>query len=354
MPQNQRVIYHPLGMGERIKRIVLQDERIKPFDLTELIGRPVIIFYFLDIKRKECRHELTLIQDNIDAFRNLGVSVIGMSVNTAVDLYDGARELKLLFPLLSDPELIGATDLGLAHVTKVGPKEAVEVHRSTLILDATLRVRQLYFPNDVKDHIQFLIAELPKILPENVPYITKPHAPVLQIPHIFEPALCKEIKLRKEISPSLLAMIDHRLKERVVPELVKAMFFRPSGREIPRIIKQSSEIDLPSKPVRMHTLIGKERSRYVIVIALNDHDYEGGGFSFPEYGRACYSPSMGDGIVYSTLLLQEELMVSKGEAWFLQSFFYTDRDDALTEALQKLQTGFYGTKEKDGPVDPVF
>ena len=47
--KKQDWIFVPKNVGERLPRIVLQDERFKSFDLNHLIGKPVVLFYFLNI-----------------------------------------------------------------------------------------------------------------------------------------------------------------------------------------------------------------------------------------------------------------------------------------------------------------
>ena len=354
--KKQDWIIRPKNTGERLPRLVLQDERFKSFDLNHLIGKPVVLFYFLSIHHPFCVELLNIIQSKIHQFREKGVAIIAISPNAAIDLYEGAKKLNLVFPLLADPEFQAAKALGIALIANVGPKEAIEVRRSTFILDSTLRIRKQYSPKETKSHVLQILEELETELPEMQAYLVKAHAPVLWIPDVIEPGLCKEIVSRNNLESPFNSYIDKRLYERVVPEVLKAFYFKPKKRKTPSIEIYSPHNQGPSKLLRVHAQESEITYQYVMMISLNtpDEDYIGGGLCFPEYSLGIYKATLGSAIVYSTFLLQERLPVISGKAIMLMSYFYDEETTLFDNTKRELNTGVSNKPVSSDPNDPVF
>lgn len=353
--KKQDWIFTPKNRGERLPRIVLQDERFKSFDLNHLIGKPVVVFYFLSIHHPFCLELLKIIQIKINFFRERGVSVVGISPNSSIDLYESAKKLNILFPLLADPEFQAAKALGIVLTAQAGPKEAIEVRRATLVLDSTLRIRKQYYPKQTNAHVEQVLNELTEILPENQPYLVQRHAPVLLIPDVIEPGLCNEIASRKNLAQPFNSYIDKRLYERVVPEVLKAFYFKPKKRKIPKISVYGPATQGPTKLFRVHAQEHEAPYQYVIVIALSAPDaYKGGGICFPEYSLGIYKPHLGEAMVYSTFLLQQILPVISGEALMLTSYFYDEESAVFDTTKHQINTGMASKPLSHKPNDPIF
>ncbi len=353
--KKQDWIFSPKNIGERLPRIVLQDERFKPFDLNHLIGKPVVVFYFLSIHHPFCLELLKIIQSKINQFREKGMAVVGISPNSSIDLYDCSKKLNLLFPLLSDPEFEAAKALGIVLTAKAGPKEAIEVRRTTMILDSTLRIRKQYYPKQTNAHVVQILDDLSVVLPENISYSVKTHAPVLFIPNVIEPGLCHEIVVRKNLDQPFHSYIDKRLYERVVPEMLKAFYFKPQKRKEPILSVYTPSNQGPTKLFRVHAKEHQAPYQYVIVIALTAPDeYSGGGICFPEYSLGVYRPKLGEAMVYSTFLLQEILPVISGQAVMLTSYFYDEQGNVFNTTKEQINVGVGNQPISKEPTDPIF
>lgn len=353
--KKQDWVFAPKNMGERLPRIVLQDERFKSFDLNHLIGKPVVMFYFLSIHHPFCLELLNIIQSKINQFREKGVAVIGVSPNSSIDLSDCAKKLNLLFPLLSDPEFEAAKALGIVLTAKAGPKEAIEVRRATIVVDSTLRIRKQYYPKQTNAHVEQILNDLPAVLPENNPYLVKAHAPVLFIPNVIEPGLCHELAARKKLEHPFDSYIDKRLYERVVPEMLKAFYFKAQKRKEPIISVYTPNNQGPTQLFRVHAREYQAPYQYVIVIALNAPDeYKGGEICFPEYSLGLYKPQLGQAMVYSTFLLQEILPVMSGQAVMLTSYFFDEQSNVFNTTKQQINTGVGNKPISPESIDPIF
>jgi len=90
---------------------------------------------------KGCTAESCEFRDLADDFRELGLSIYGLSTQDATDQAQAAQRLRLSYPLLSDPELTMQRALGLPTFTYEGRQM---YKRSTLVVrGASIVIAQL-------------------------------------------------------------------------------------------------------------------------------------------------------------------------------------------------------------------
>ena len=179
-------------------------------------------------------------------------------------------------------------------------------------------------------------------------------APVLQIPDVLEPALCRalldhfeqacgggddshvlvlehgrqtpridpDIKLRRE-SPirdaALEAAVDARMRRRVLPEMLRVFQFGVSRRDPFKLLAYPQGAGY-FRPHRDNDTPDVAHRRFAISVNLNAGAYRGGAFRFPEFGPHPYAPSTGAVLVFSCSLLHEVLAVEAGTRHSLTTF----------------------------------
>lgn len=355
MSQEPSVLIKPLNLGDTLPTIVLKNSRGRRFSFQSVYGHPSVIIYNLNNDSPECEHTMTCFQEHVESFKALGYGLIMVSPNDWEDQDKLVKAHQLTFPLLADPRLLAARELGAAQWTKIGPKEAVQVTRSTLIVDGQLRVRKKYAPQDISMHVQEVLNDIKTVLPEWQSSVqTMLHPPVLQIPSVLEPGLCQEIIQNGHINAQLSSYIDKRLYTKVAPELKRAFRFDATRREPVLIVHEKNiKENLYNQFVANATEQTKHRC-FELSINLNSERVEGGGLCFPEYARSIYKPKSGDGLVFSCHLLQERAPIEKGEAIRLMTYFYNEQMAQKREAVEKEQGGDYRIGSTFKPDDPVF
>lgn len=352
---DQEIHKDNISLGQKLPHIVLPDHRGRRFDFLQLRGRALVVFYFLNNTRALCAQQIQAFKTQMEEFRAQGVTIIGISQDEVLAQKECVERLSIPFPLLADPHLTVAKELGIARWINAGPKEAVEVTRTTLVIDGDLRIRAIYKPKkDLKDHVKGLVQALPNILPELLQQKTAPHAPLLMIPTVIEPGLCQRILAEKKISQPFLSYIDKRLYTRVVPEVIKAFQYKPTRRELPIILTKEVTPPYPVTRFCSNSTPQTAHRRYAVQIWLNTDAFKGGGISFPEFGRGIYKPRIGDALVYSCGLLQENILVKEGEEHRLVSYFYDEQMAQVREDTARKR----GAEYRKGPAkdidDPIF
>ena len=197
----------------------------------------------------------------------------------------------------------------------------------TLVLDPRLRVLAvLPFHESPETHVPQLmtfLAELPSI-PTNTTAAVQ--APVLVVPRIFEPELCRaliqfydthggeESGFMREVEGRTVPVYDyghkrrrdqeitdeelrnaamHRIHDRLAPEIFKAFQFQATRMERHIVACYDAETGGHFRPHRDNTTKGTAHRRFAVSLNLNTGEYEGGYLRFPEFGQQTYQPPAG-------------------------------------------------------------
>ena len=178
-------------------------------------------------------------------------------------------------------------------------------------------------------------------------------APVLILPNLASPALCRALIDHFEASPhaagvmasfsdgGAYAKLDESKKKRRDTELPAEtplygeVLTLLAGRVIPEI-KRAFQVEIANADriliaryddtggyfTRHRDNTGPHTAfrEFAISVNLNTDEYEGGELKFPEYDDHRYNPPAGGAIVFSASLLHEAAPVTKGSRYVLLSF----------------------------------
>jgi predicted 2-oxoglutarate/Fe(II)-dependent dioxygenase YbiX len=190
------------------------------------------------------------------------------------------------------------------------------------------------------------------------------HAPVLMLPRVFEPELCRVLIEQHETSGGLDSgfmrevdgrtvpafdyrhkrRTDHtiedqtlreavrtRINRRLAPEVMKAFQFQATRMERYLVACYDAETGGHFAAHRDNTTKGTAHRRFAVSINLNSEDYEGGDLRFPEFGTRTYRPPTGGAVVFSCSLLHEALPVTEGRRYAFLPFLYDEAAAAIRE-----------------------
>jgi len=244
-------------------------------------------------------------------------------------------------------------------VEETGPG-SMQLRLATFVLDPAQRVIETIPNREVSSHFDAVRA-----IVEGLPDPTQDDdgwAPVLVVPNLLEPRLCREFIAYAEqhgledsgymttdpATGKTIGVLDHRHKRRfdctvedeqlklelqarvvrrLAPQLEKAYQFKLSRMERYLVACYEGEGGGWFRPHKDNTTKGTAHRRFAITIALND-DFDGGGLRFPEFGRRIYHPPVGGAIVFSCSLLHEAVSIKSGKRYCLLPFVY---DEAAAE-----------------------
>ncbi len=252
--------------------------------------------------------------------------------------------------------VIWDTDFALARrfglVAETGAKP--QLHLTSVILDAGQRVLDVLPIEDLSTHHDLLrhrVAALPRQ--------DDAWAPVLLVPNLLEPALCRRFIDYAEAqgvedsgfmrtdpaTGQTLMVVDHshkrrsdctvedsarpnalpaRLLRRLVPQIERAFQFKVSRMERYIVACYDSDSGGWFRPHKDNTTAGTAHRRFAVSINLNAEEHVGGDLRFPEFGPRTYRPPTGGAVVFSCSLLHEATPIVSGRRYCLLPFLYDE------------------------------
>ncbi|MDP1618426.1 2OG-Fe(II) oxygenase [Phenylobacterium sp.] len=228
-----------------------------------------------------------------------------------------------------------------------------------VLIDPSMRIYAVS-PIDGAEAMMRVVAQLPS--PDDHAR-TPLHAPVLIVPRIFEPDICRQLMtfyeehggrpsgVMREINGQVQPVMDHtkrrrdamvedeglrallrqRLQTRLLPEIAKAFQFQVTRVERYLVACYDSNGGGFFQPHRDNTTRATAHRQFACSINLNAEGHEGGDLRFPEFGSRTYRPPSGGAVVFSCSLMHEATPVTSGKRYCFLPFFYNEPAAQLRE-----------------------
>jgi predicted 2-oxoglutarate/Fe(II)-dependent dioxygenase YbiX len=198
-------------------------------------------------------------------------------------------------------------------------------------------------------------------------------APVLILPRVFEPELCKRLialydadggspsgvmrdvdgrtvgvmddfKRRRDLvieDDSLRAELLGRISRRIAPQIARVFQFQATRLERYLVACYDAETGGYFRPHRDDETLGTAHRKFAVSINLNAEAFEGGDLRFPEFGPRTYRPPTGGAVIFSCALQHEATPVTRGRRYAFLPFLYGEAGHQVRLANR----GFVGTPE---------
>jgi peroxiredoxin len=343
------------------------------FNLSNLGGGFIVLAFFLTSSLGVGKAVLDIIAQRRRIFDGEKIRFLAITL----DQKDSAR-------LTDTPgfQTVLDTDGKVARRYGVIPSKAppgtrtIQFRPRLIVLDPRLRVVaniELRTDGSNADHIIPEIENLPGLAMAE-PLLTPP---VLIVPRIFPPELCRQLiagfasqkrpqtgvvsqtgdsstvvlnpdfKRRRDHmidDPAMIATFKAMLRRRLLPEIAKAFQFHVTHVERHVISCYSAEEQGHFQAHRDNNATGTLYRRFATTINLNS-EYEGGTLSFPEFGPQAFKPPVGGAVVFSCSLLHAVAPMTSGKRYAYLPFFY---DDAAAKILEQNRASWV-----HGALDPT-
>jgi peroxiredoxin/predicted 2-oxoglutarate/Fe(II)-dependent dioxygenase YbiX len=323
------------------------------FHFDTVAGRHVVLCFHGSAGMEITRRTLAAFGEHAERFDAVRCCFFAVSIDPADAKRSMTRELAPGMRLFHDhdcavSELYGACDP--AHPGSYRPR--------TFVLDERLRVVGVFpFGEDPDAHVAEVMSALDGLPPVPAEDDAETPAPVLVVPRVFEPSLCRELidhygrhggqvsgfmreidgmtvsahdpqhKRRRDqtvLDESLRQACMHRIHDRLAPEVRRAFQFSATRIERYLVACYDSHCQGFFRAHRDNTTRGTAHRRFAVSINLNAGEYEGGRLRFPEYGRRSYAPPTGGALVFSCSLMHEATPVTVGRRFVFLPFLYDE------------------------------
>jgi peroxiredoxin/predicted 2-oxoglutarate/Fe(II)-dependent dioxygenase YbiX len=251
-----------------------------------------------------------------------------------------------------------------------------------VLLDPMLRVIETR-PLAQHDAMMARLASLP---PPEAHGGTEIPPPVLVLPRIFEPELCRALigyyqaqggnpsGFMREENGKTVGVFDAAMKRRsdctiddqglrnatrarilrrIVPELKRVHHFDATRMERYIVACYDSADRGHFAAHRDNTTGGTAHRRFAVTINLNAEEFAGGELRFPEYGKRSWRAPTGGAVVFSCSLLHQALPVTAGVRYAFLPFLYDEAAARVREANNATLGDGVGAYRAAGPSAPA-
>lgn len=247
--------------------------------------------------------------------------------------------------------------------------DTCQYRRFSVVLDERLRIVAVVpLAEDAKAHVSSVLAILSGLPPLPDAQAATVQAPVLIVPRLFEPGLCRKLiefyeqnggkdsGFMQEVNGQTVKVLDpnfkrrrdqditdeslrnaamYRIHDRLLPEIQKAFQFTVSRMERHIIACYDSATGGYFNRHRDNTTKGTAHRRFAVSLNLNTGEYDGGRLRFPEFGRQTYEAPAGGAVVFSCSLLHEATAVTAGRRYAYLPFLYDEEAARIREGNLK-------------------
>lgn len=342
----------PPRLFEAVPRFSAPSPRNPRFSFSTLGGRPIALTFFGSAASPKAQELVKQLQAAADATRANGPIFCGVSS----DPQDEQRlQERPTFILFWDHDRRLAECYGVSGYTQDSPHPVFKPQ--TFLVDPRLRLFRVIPMSDPQTHVQQILQAAQACALPQFDGQQSGWAPVLEVPRVFEPELCRKLieyyegiggtpsgfmrqqdgktvgildpkfKRRRDVNitdQNLIQAARLRVSRRLVPEIWRAFQFRVTRIERDIVACYDAEEGGYFNAHRDNTTTGTSHRRFACTINLNSDEYDGGALRFPEFGDATYKPPTGGACIFSCSMLHQALPVTRGTRYTYLPFLYDD------------------------------
>jgi thioredoxin-dependent peroxiredoxin len=146
--------------GQKAPDFVLPASDGNPVRLSDLRGKPVVLYFYPRDDTPGCTKEACAFRDRKTELAKLGAKLLGISGDDLESHQKFRDKFSLNFPLLADTEHQVAQQYGAWREKVRFGKKSLGIQRSTFLIDAAGLVRKVWKNVDVDGHDQQVLDEV--------------------------------------------------------------------------------------------------------------------------------------------------------------------------------------------------
>jgi predicted 2-oxoglutarate/Fe(II)-dependent dioxygenase YbiX len=356
--------FQSLDIGDTVPQFTARSTVNPEFRFDTAAGRYIVLGLLGTLADEVGRASLALVREHAALFDDEKLAFFGVVVSAADEAGDYFKEQAKALRFFLDLDGAVSRLCGALPVNLEQGQTNLPYQRKWVVLDPMLRViAVLPFEPDGADRAKLsaLIKALPPL--DRFAGIDIP-VPVLVLPNLFEPELCKtlidlynahggeESGFMREVDGKTVAANDYSHKRRsdytvADPQLIKHLQAKVHKRVVPQIAKvHQFKVTRMERYIvgcydggtgghfrahRDNTTKGTAHRRFALSVNLND-EFDGGEVSFPEYGPRRFKAPAGGGVVFSCSLMHAVSPVTRGQRYAFLPFLYDDEAAKIREA----------------------
>ena len=146
--------------GQKAPDFILNDDQGKKVSLKDLKGKEIVLYFYPKDMTPGCTQEACDFRDNWGAVKKKGAVVLGVSADPVKKHEAFKEKYELPFTLLSDEDKGMLKKYGVWKKKKFMGREFMGIVRTTLIIGKDGKIRKIWSPVSVKDHVKEVLENL--------------------------------------------------------------------------------------------------------------------------------------------------------------------------------------------------
>lgn len=149
-----------LKEGDTAPRIQLQNDAGEAFDLEEVRGRKVVLFFYPKASTPGCTVEACEFRDTFKKFEKKGVVLLGISKDSPKAQTNFKEKQGLPFTLLCDEDKKVAGAYGVWKEKNMYGKKVMGIERTTFVIDERGKIQKIFSKVKPAGHADEVLAAL--------------------------------------------------------------------------------------------------------------------------------------------------------------------------------------------------
>lgn len=149
-----------LKEGQKAPAFELDDDQGNKVSLSDLKGKQVVLYFYPKDMTPGCTIEACDFRDHWGSVKKKGTVVLGVSADAVKRHAAFKAKYDLPFTLLSDEGKDMLKAYGVWKKKKFMGREFMGIVRTTLIIDKSGKIKRIWSPVSVKDHVKEVLENL--------------------------------------------------------------------------------------------------------------------------------------------------------------------------------------------------
>ena len=149
-----------LGEGDRLPAVTLLDDRGAELTTTDLLGGPLILYFYPKDDTPGCTSEASQFRDLYSQFQEKKARIVGVSRDSAESHRRFKEKFSIPFELLADTESKLCDAFGVIVERNMYGKKSKGIARSTFLIDGSGKIVKVWPKVNVDEHADEDLASL--------------------------------------------------------------------------------------------------------------------------------------------------------------------------------------------------
>jgi peroxiredoxin Q/BCP len=150
-----------LGEGDRLPSVRLLDDGGETVDTTDLVGGPLILYFYPKDDTPGCTSEASQFRDLYAQFEKKKARIVGVSRDSVASHQRFKQKYSIPFTLLADTDSKLCDAFGVIVEKNMYGKKSMGVARATFLIDGNGKITKVWPKVSVDEHADEVLAALP-------------------------------------------------------------------------------------------------------------------------------------------------------------------------------------------------